>query len=79
MLVGNGCDISNIDQAESRVAGAFNPYELRLIWPDELCNVYFDAWGERNLNAVCCCDFCEIAMRPSVDIRNGNDVGALSE
>jgi len=79
VLVGNGCDISNIDQAESRVAGAFNPYELRLIWPDELCNVYFDAWGERNLNAVCCCDFCEIAMRPSVDVGNGNDVGALSQ
>ena len=79
MLVGNGRDFSNIDQAKCRIAGAFDPYELGLFWSDEVCNIYFNARRECDLYAVCCCDLCEIAMGTAVDIGYGNDMGALGE
>lgn len=66
--VGHGGDVSNVNQAQGRIARAFDPYQLGLIRADELGYVDFDAGRESDLNAMGCSDLCEVAMRTAVDI-----------
>lgn len=74
-LVGNGADI---DQAKSWVGWSLDPDELGL-WGDVCGEVNLDLWSEGNLDIVCLGDLGEISVGSSVDVGNGNNVGALGQ
>ena len=69
-------DIADIDQPESRVAGALDPDQLRLLRADELGDVELDAGRERHLDAVGSGHFGEIAVRAAIDVRNRHHMRA---
>src|SRR5688572_1351060 len=78
MTVGSGDNSADIDQAESWVAGRLDPDKAGLVG-NVLCDVDLNLWGERDTNSMGFCDLCEVAVSPSVDIRDRNDVIASSE
>lgn len=66
MCYGRNCP--NVDQTQRWIAGTFDPYQFGLVWPDKFGNVDFNAGRKGDLDAVCCRDFGEVAMRTTVDI-----------
>ncbi len=44
VLVGDCCDISDVDEAQCWITGAFDPDELCLLGPDEFSKVGFNSW-----------------------------------
>lgn len=69
----------DIDQAEGRVGGGFDPDELSLIGADKILNVNRNARRESHMDAVGCGDLGEVSVGTSVDIGDGDDVGARGE
>ena len=74
-LVGNSADI---DQAESWVGWSLDPDELGL-WSNVCGEVNLDLWGESNLDIVCLGDLGEVSVGSSVDVGNGDNMGALGQ
>lgn len=64
----------DVNQCQSRVAGAFDPYQLRLIGPDEFGYVDLDIWRECHLDAMGGGDFGKVTMGTTVDIGDRDDV-----
>lgn len=64
----HACNIPNIDQAQRRVARAFNPDQLCFIRPDELGNVDFEARRECDLNAMRSCNLGEISVCTAINV-----------
>lgn len=79
MAMRHCCHFSDINQAQRRVTGAFDPDEFGLIRSNELGDINFNTRGESDLNAMSSSHFGEVAMRAAVDIGDGNDVRALCE
>lgn len=70
---------SYIHQAERRIAGRLDPYELRLIWPNKSFDISNYAGRKVDCYTMCVCNLCEIAMGAAVNIGDGDDVGSLGE
>ena len=68
------CNFANIDESQSRIARALDPYQLGLVRSYKLSNVDFDAGREGDLDAVRSGDFCEIPMGTTIDVRDGDDM-----
>lgn len=66
--VGHRGNVPNVDQAQGRIAGAFDPYQLGLIRTDELGHVDLNAGRKCDLNTMGCGDFGEVAMCTAIDI-----------
>ena len=79
MLVGDGGDGADVDEAQGGVAGAFDPDKLGLVGADEVGDVDLDAGRKGHLDAVGGGDFGEVSMGAAVDVRDGDDVGALGQ
>ena len=77
--VGHSGDVPNVNQAQRRIARAFDPYQLGFVRADEPGHVDFDAGRESNLNAMGCSNLGEVAMRTAVDVGNRHNVRALRE
>ena len=74
MLVSNRSNFADIDQRQGRIAGTFDPYQLRFMRPYQFGNVDFDTRGECDLNAVCGSDLGKVAVCSSIYIRDGDNV-----
>ena len=72
---GDGADVN---EREGGIGGRFDPDEFGL-WADEFGDIDFDGGGEGYFDAVCECDFGEVAVRAAVDVRDGDDMGAGGE
>lgn len=70
MLVGNGSDVPDINQAQSRVTRRFNPDEFRLVGPDHVGDIKLDAWRKRHLHAVRRGHLGEVTVSAPVDVRD---------
>ncbi len=79
VLVRDGRDIADVDEAESWVAWGFDPDQACLVGADQFGDVALDAGGEGDLDAVGSGDLGEIAMGAAVDVGDGDNVGASGE
>lgn len=79
MLVRDGGDGADVDEAERRVAGGFDPDELCFVGSDQLADFDLDGGGEGDVDAVRGGDFCEVPVCAAVDIGYGDNVGARGE
>ena len=68
--VRNGRHLSNIHQAQRRIARAFYPDQFRLPWTNHLCDIELNAGRECHLNAVRSRDLGEVPVCATVDIRD---------
>ena len=76
MLMCNGCNVPNIHKTQGGIAGRFDPDELRLVRPDHLCNIQFDARREGDLDAMSRSNFGKVSMGAAVDIGDRDNVRA---
>lgn len=76
MLMSDGGHLADIHQPKSRVRRALDPDKLGIIGSDQSFNINLDSWGEGNMNAMCRSDFCEVSMGTTVNIGDGDDMGA---
>lgn len=74
MLMCYRSDFADVDQRQCRIAGTFDPYQLRFVRPYQLCNVDFDTRGECDLNPMCGSDLCKVPVCPAVYIGDRNNV-----
>ena len=79
MLMCHTSNLPNIHQTQCRIARTFYPYQFCLSGTYHLCDVKFDAWGKRYLDAMCGGDFGKVTMRATIHVGNRDDVGALSQ
>lgn len=68
MTMRHRCHFSNINQAERRITGTFDPDEFGLVGSNELGDIDFDTGGESDLDAMSSSYFGEVAMGAAVDI-----------
>lgn len=78
VLVGDGGDVPDVDQAQRRVRRALDPDEFGL-FADQFLDVQFDGRGKRHLHPVRQCDLCKVPVRPAVDVRHRYYVRARGE
>lgn len=71
--VDNGADV---DQAEGWVGGGLDPDELGLVGADQVLDVQLDGRGEGDVHAVGGSDLGEVTVGATVNIGDGDDVGA---
>lgn len=76
MAMRDGCYVPNINQAQRRVAGRFNPHKTSFFWSYEVRNVELDARGEGHLYTVRCGDLCKVSMGATVNVRHRDDMGS---
>lgn len=75
--VGDGGDGADVDEAERRVRGRFDPDQFRRGWLDQRGQVVRDAGREGHGDAVRGRHSCEIPVRSAVHVGHGDDVRAL--
>lgn len=79
VLVGDGSDLLDIDQAEGGVGGGFDPDQLGLVGADELLDVELNARRESHLDAMGGGNLGEVTVSSTIDIGDGDDVRARGE
>lgn len=75
VLVGDGGDGADVDEAQRGVAGGLDPDEARLVG-DVLGNVDLDLGREGDLDAVGLGHLGEVAVGAAVDVGHGDDMAA---
>lgn len=78
VLVSNGDDSSNVDQAQSRVAGRLDPDQTSLL-SNVLCDVDLNLGSEGDLDSVSLGHLCEVTVSSTVDVRDGDDMAASGQ
>jgi hypothetical protein len=66
----------NVYQAQSWVTRALDPDQFGVPWTDQFRNIDFEAGGKCYLNAVCRGHLGEVAVGPTIDVRDGYDMRA---
>lgn len=79
MLVSNGRNGADINEAQGRVGRGLDPDEPGLVRADQLGHVGLDGGREGDLDAVGGRDLGEVSVGAAVDVRDGDDVGAAGE
>lgn len=79
MLVSNGRNGANINEAQGRVGRGLDPDEPGLARADQLGHVGLDGGREGDLDAVGGRDLGEVSVSAAVDVRDGDDVRAAGE
>ena len=72
-------DSPYINQLQRRIARSLDPYQFRLVRPYLTGYIEFDTWGECDLHTMGCSHLGEISVCATVDIGDGNDMGACGE
>ncbi len=78
VLVGNIGDGADVDEAEGWVGWGLDPDELGVLG-DVCLDIDLNLWGEGDLDIVCLGDLGEVSVGSSVDVGDGDDMGACGE